>query len=375
MVRQPTADPRTTSLPLALVILLAGLSAACTFRGFPNTTNNSPDQLPTVTPSVTVTATLQPTATATLTPTITPSPTPTPPHPLSMEWLRLQEYPVSEIVIEEVLERGANYHRFITSYRSQGLKIFALLTLPYGERPDNGWPVIVFNHGYIPPDRYRTTERYVAYVNSLASNGYIVFRPDYRGHGNSEGIARGAYGTPDYVIDVLNAVAAMKGYEEADPQRIGMWGHSMGGYITLRAMLTDPDIQAGVIWAGVVASYPDLLAHWTQRAGTPDSSRSSGRRSGFEEVYGTPEENPEFWASISANSYLNELSAPIQLHHGTADETVPIEFSKTLLEQIIATGGTVELFTYEGDDHNLSKAFSAAMQRSIQFFDLHVKGR
>jgi dipeptidyl aminopeptidase/acylaminoacyl peptidase len=292
-----------------------------------------------------------------------------------MEWLRLLDYPVGEIVIEEVLERGANYHRFIASYRSQGLKIFALLTLPYGERPESGWPVIVFNHGYIQPDRYRTTERYVAYVNSLASNGYIVFRPDYRGHGNSEGIARGAYGSPDYVIDVLNAVAAMKGYDEADPQRIGMWGHSMGGYITLRAMLTDPDIQAGVIWAGVVASYPDLFAHWTRPTGTPDSSRSGGRRSGFEELYGTPDENPEFWASISANSYLDELSAPIQLHHGTADETVPIEFSNTLLEQILAVGRTGELFTYEGDDHNLSKAFSAAMQRSIQFFDLYVKGR
>ena len=54
---------------------------------------------------------------------------------------------------------------------------------------------------------------------------------------------------------------------------------------------------------------------------------------------------------------------------------MPLEFSATLNEQILATGGTVELFTYQGDDHNLSKSFSAAMQRSIQFFDLHVKGQ
>jgi dipeptidyl aminopeptidase/acylaminoacyl peptidase len=95
----------------------------------------------------------------------------------------------------------------------------------------------------------------------------------------------------------------------------------------------------------------------------------------MEAAYGSAEENPEFWASISANSYLDELSAPIQLHHGTADETVPIEFSSTLYEQILAVGGTAEIFTYKGDDHNLSNAFSAAMQRSIQFFDLHVKGQ
>ena len=47
--------------------------------------------------------------------------------------------------------------------------------------------MIVFNHGYIPPAEYRTTERYVAYVDGFARNGYIVFRPDYRGHDQSEG--------------------------------------------------------------------------------------------------------------------------------------------------------------------------------------------
>ena len=56
--------------------------------------------------------------------------------------------------------------------------------------------MIVFNHGYIPPSQYRTTERYVAYVDGFASNGYIVFRPDYRGHDQSEGAPTGAYGSP-----------------------------------------------------------------------------------------------------------------------------------------------------------------------------------
>ena len=50
-----------------------------------------------------------------------------------------------------------------------------------------------------------------------------------------------------------------------------MWGHSMGGYITLRAMVIDADIKAGVIWAGVVASYPDLVERWNRQrpASTP----------------------------------------------------------------------------------------------------------
>lgn len=56
---------------------------------------------------------------------------------------------------------------------------------------------------------YRTTERYVAYVDQLARNGYGVFRIDYRGHDQSEGEARDAYGNPGYQTDVLNAVAAL----------------------------------------------------------------------------------------------------------------------------------------------------------------------
>jgi dipeptidyl aminopeptidase/acylaminoacyl peptidase len=91
------------------------------------------------------------------------------------------------------------------------------------------------------------------------------------------------------------------------------------------------------------------------------------------ETYGSPEENPAFYAAISPNTYLRDLSGPIQLHHGTADTSVPAEYSELLHAQIQDVGKPVEVFILQGDNHNISANFSRAMARSIRFFDTHVK--
>lgn len=303
-------------------------------------------------------------------------------NPLSIEYMRKQEYPGSDIVIEQTLPSGSNYTRFIASYKSDGLKIYALLTVPLGEKPKTGWPVIIFNHGYISPEQYRTTEKYLAYTDAFSRNGYIVFKSDYRGHGNSEGKPEGAYYSPAYTIDVFNAVSSIKKYKDADAGRIGMWGHSMGGTVTLRSMVVSKDIKAGVIWAGVVASYEDLTNNWhhpdlNPRPFVPSQREQAARRPGRQELintYGDFKTNPQFWQSISPISFVKDISGPIELHHGTSDEEVPLLFSQKLDEALKNAGKFVEFYTYEGDNHNLSNNLSIALQRSVDFFDKYVKG-
>ena len=251
--------------------------------------------------------------------------------------------------------------------------------------------MIIFNHGYIPPAQYRTTERYVDYVDAIAKSGYIVFKSDYRGHGSSEGpTTGGGYGSPGYTDDVLNALASLKAYEDADPTRIGMWGHSMGGQLTLRAMVVSKDIKAGVIWGGVVAPYPDIFAHGnsparplqgsggqTGSSGPSGAYGSSGQRGWRQELttkYGTPDQNPQFWASISPNAYLTDLTGPLQLHHSTTDEEVPVAASQVLFNEGQSAGLPIDLYTYPGDNHNINGNFATAMQRSVAFFDKYVKG-
>lgn len=324
-----------------------------------------------VTSTATPSATLQP-LTATPTPTTTPTPTntvpPTPLHPRSIEVMRQQEYAGSDLVIEETLTPGATYSRYLASYQSEGLKIYALLTIPAEISPETGWPGLVFNHGYIPPAQYRTGERYAAYVDAFARSGYVVLMPDYRGHGDSEGAPAAGYGATEYVIDVLNALGSLKKYPAVDQQRLGMWGHSLGGGLTLRAMVTVPDIKAGVIWAGVVGPYADIINHWTPST----HPAAQAWHNGLLNEYGAAADNTAFWDALSPNAYIATIS-PIQLHHGTADTHVPLAFSETLAGQLAAAGRNVEFYIYEGDDHNLSQNLRVALDRSVAFFDQHVK--
>jgi dipeptidyl aminopeptidase/acylaminoacyl peptidase len=292
---------------------------------------------------------------------------------LSIDELKKGNYHGSNLKIEQALDNGTNYKRYIASYKSEGLKIYGLLTVPNETPPKSGFPAIIFNHGFIPPAQYRTTERYVAYQDGFARNGYVTFKSDYRGHGSSEGEAVGAYGSNKYTIDVLNAEASVKKLPYVNKDKIGMWGHSLGGFLTLRALVVDPSIKVSVIWGGVVVSYPDLLTKWRRPIPTNVPTSQRGWRNVLVKMFGTPEENPAFWNSISANSYLKNIAGPIQLDYGGADETVPPEFSKILYQELKNAGKTVEIYEYPGDDHNISQNFNLAMERSIKFFDAYLK--
>jgi dipeptidyl aminopeptidase/acylaminoacyl peptidase len=287
-------------------------------------------------------------------------------HPLSIERMRARTYPGSTLTTQQTLSPGVNYTRRVVSYQSDGLRIHALLTVPNGIPPKGGWPAIVFNHGYIPPNLYRTTERYVAYVDAFARAGFVVLKPDYRGHGRSQGRPTGtSYWSPEYTTDVLNAVSSLHTLPSVNRARLGMWGHSMGGHITLRAMVVSPDIKAGVIWAGVVGPY-ELLFNALPQWGRSDPNDS---RAQLLADLGRPECNPAAYQAISPNASLADLRGrPLQLHHATGDTHVPYSLSQALANGLKAAGQPVTFYTYTNDNHDLSRNLKTALERSVAFF-------
>jgi dipeptidyl aminopeptidase/acylaminoacyl peptidase len=134
-----------------------------------------------------------------------------------------------------------------------------------------------------------------------------------------------------------------------------------------------------VIWGGVVADYSDLLSNWRRRStiASPPPLPSGARRwrQVLQDTYGSPETNPDFWNSISANSFVSDISGPVQLHHARGDESVPWEFSQSLADDLATANRSHELYLYEGDNHNISANFGLAMRRSLAFFDTYLKGQ
>lgn len=271
---------------------------------------------------------------------------------------------------------SANYTTFLTGYDSDGLKVNGLLTEPKGEKPANGWPAIVFIHGYIPPAEYRTTERYAAYVDFLARNGFVVFKIDLRGNGDSDGEPGGAYYSSDYIIDSLNAYSALQNSGFVNPKKIGLWGHSMAGNIVLRALAAKPDIPAAVIWAGAGYTYTDLsqyrLRDLSYRPQPSDTERAR-KRTQLRTLYGDPDPENWFWKLVIPVNYLSDFKGAIQLDHAVNDEVVDIRYSRGLNDILNKTGIPHEFNEFSSGGHNITDpAFTPAMQKTVEFFKKYL---
>jgi dipeptidyl aminopeptidase/acylaminoacyl peptidase len=297
--------------------------------------------------------------------------TPMPFEEITIPFLRTRKY---ESTLRERTQISQNsfYILYTTSYQSDGLRVNGLLTIPRGEQPPEGWPAIVFVHGYIPPTQYQTTQNYVSYVDVLARAGFVVFKIDLRGHGDSEGEAGGGYYSADYVVDTLNARAALAASGFVDPAGIGLWGHSMAGNVVMRALASQPEIPAVVIWAGAGYTYTDLSEYRISDNSyrpPPQNTERARKRQLLRETYGEFSEDSPFWRQVAVTDYLSDIKGAIQIHHAVDDTVVSIEYSRNLTRLLDKTRVIHALFEYQTGGHNITGAsFTQAMQRTAEFF-------
>jgi dipeptidyl aminopeptidase/acylaminoacyl peptidase len=274
--------------------------------------------------------------------------------------------------------------REVRSFEVDGLTQYALVLWPAGEAPDDGWPVVQFNHGYHPnPPRNgynnagesdRPGDYYRETVQSFASAGYAVVVPDYRGHNISEGAEYTSRMLADawYSRDAVACFLALESVPGLDMGRAYMLGHSMGGPITLRAMLALGDrVKAGAVWSTSAADkLSQFMGEALKASGGVDSSAHSkaAMDSLVRELKALgPGVTLEDLAPIARAA---QLQAPLSIQHALGDQSATVTSSLELAGRLYTEGRRYQLKVYSANDHLFSgDNFTAAVARDIAWFE------
>jgi dipeptidyl aminopeptidase/acylaminoacyl peptidase len=215
------------------------------------------------------------------------------------------------------------------------------------------------------PDRNEAV--YYAFHQYLLQEGYIVIAPDYRGSiGYSRAWREAVYhdvGGED-ATDARLAATYLKTLPYVDPNRIGVWGLSYGGYFTLTAITRQPTLFAcAVDVAGLV---------------NPAYYYRDPYHSGWmQQRMGTPAQNPGLYARAAVTPRIGRLQRPLLVLAGTADVNVPFWETTLLLDSILKAGkgNLVQFMMYPGEFHYFDRAFvlEDAWRRVDRFFGEHLR--
>lgn len=296
-------------------------------------------------------------------PTVTP--TPDPYAALSIAGLAGRSYGGGQIIGLQIMNANSSFTRHLISYPSDGLTINGFVDIPNGPGP---FPVVLVLHGYVDTVGYKVDTYTAGYAAAFASNGYIAIHPNYRNYPPSDsGPNEFRVG---YAIDVLNLIADVNAQasqpgllQSANPDAVFLWGHSMGGGITLRVITVGADVQGAVV-------YGSMSGDERRNFERIRDVFSDGER-GNEELT-VPDSIVQL---ISPINFYSNIQVPVSIHHGDIDDIVPLVWSQELYSLLQSLGKTVEFFTY----HNMPHTFygdndELLIRRSIEFFQRNTPG-
>lgn len=295
------------------------------------------------------------------------TPKPEPPNPISVQALIEKDYNGRDLKVGRLLDDAGDYKRYLITYRSEDLTISGVMNVPDGKGP---FPVLVLNHGYINPNIYVPGQGMRREQDYLARQGYVVLHTDYRGHATSDNDPNVGYHLRlPYAVDTINAVVAVKASKLGflDGQRVGWLGRSMGGSVTLNALVAKPGlVDAAVIYASTSSLASDNWKQFNRDSGDDDVNRK------IDLTYGLPDDSPAFWRAASPRPYFNRVTEPLLVLHGAEDDTCPIEWSQDTVKALKAQGKDATLVTYRGEGHTFERQWQASIERTAQFLSDHL---
>jgi dipeptidyl aminopeptidase/acylaminoacyl peptidase len=202
---------------------------------------------------------------------------------------------------------------------------------------------------------------HLGFIHYMLEQGYTVLDFDYRG---SAGFGR------DYRTDIADAMGisdtdgAVAGARwlvdetGVDPDRIGIYGVSYGGFLTLTSLFRYPGVFGAGIARAAVTDWAHYSDSWTSR------------------ILGVPYENPEAYRRSSPIYYAEGLEDPLLITHGLVDYNVHFQDAARLIQRLIELEKEFEVMVYPVEPHTVETEPSRydLLRRQAAFFDEHLRG-
>lgn len=282
----------------------------------------------------------------------------------------------SQIIFDEVIATTASYTVQRFHFTTDGKTVTGLSHLPAltavrqaAGQPPKKLPVIIQFRGFAPKETYESGVGTKHSAEVYAANGYLSLAPDFLGYGSSDmpgddTVFEERFQTYTTALDLIHSVSTIP---FADPNRIGLWGHSNGGQIALTVLTV---LGSGgkqyptTLWAPVSKAFPYNILAYTDEF--DDGGKALRRElADFEKDYDVDR--------YSFTNFLDRISSPLELHQGTADIEVPVFWSDEFVTTAKSKGLSVRYFTYPGTDHNFNTNWNTVVARDLEFFRTYLK--
>lgn len=273
-------------------------------------------------------------------------------------------------LVENRLDEDHPYAPFRDSHRStefgrivapEGHELHYRLIRPAGFEEGQRYPV--FFHVYGGPTSRMVTDswsRRMLIDQFMARQGFVVFSLDNRG------VVRQGKAFQDAawlklgrieLVDQMVGVDWLRSQDFVDGDRIGIFGWSYGGYLSLMALAQYPREFATGVAVAPVTDWALYDTHYTER------------------YLGTPQDQPEAYRLGNVLTYADEIADPLLLVHGMADDNVLFTHSTKLMHALQARAFPFELMTYPGEKHAIAGSGPRlhAYRSIVAFFDRHLE--
>jgi dipeptidyl-peptidase-4 len=241
-----------------------------------------------------------------------------------------------------------------------GQQLHYAILKPKSLKPGKKYPVIVDVYGGPGAQTVKNGFGGRLYNQYLVQQGYVIFKLDNRGS-----INRGKrFEDPIYkrmgeveVTDQVAGVKFLRTLDYVDAKKIGILGHSYGGYMALMAMFKAGDYFHAGVSGAPVTDWSLYDTHYTER------------------YLSHPKTNAQGYEDSSVFPYAKDLKGPVLIYHGMADDNVLFTNSTKLFKQLQDLGLPFEMMTYPGSKHGMrGKKVSVHLRSTItSFFDRHLK--